>query len=80
MSLIEQTIAAESLRFIGFLFFWVMGLFLFTITRLIVEDRLAAGPEVEDDSCGPFNQENPGLGQGFDFYAENHPVLLYDES
>jgi hypothetical protein len=49
-----------------------MALFSIAITRFIVVDRLAAGPEVEGDSCGPFNQENPGLGQGFDFYTENH--------
>jgi hypothetical protein len=72
MSLIELTIAAESLRFIAFFFFWAMALFSIAITRLIVVDRLAAGPEVEGDSCGPFNQENPGLGQGFDLYTENH--------
>ena len=70
--LIKMTAAAESWRFIAFFCFWAMCLFAITITRLIVVDKLAAGPKVEGDACKPFNQENPGLGQGFDFDSENH--------
>ena len=79
-SLIKLTVAAESVRFIAFCFFWAMAIFAIVITRLIVVDRLAAGPKVDGDSCGPFNQENPGLGKGFDFYTENHLLQQFGYS
>ena len=67
--LIKMTAAAESWRFIAFFCFWAMCLFAITITRLIVVDKLAAGPKF--DPCDePLNQENPGLG--FDFDSANH--------
>jgi hypothetical protein len=71
-SLVKIFMVPEFIRFTSFCFFWSMAIFAIAITRLVVVDKLAAGPEVEGDSCGPFNQKNPGLGQGFDFFSQNH--------
>lgn len=46
------------------------------ITTKYVIPRLAAGPEVPGDTCGPFNQDFPNNGvfpgKGFDYYTQSH--------
>ena len=76
-SLIKLTVAAEAWRFIAYCAFWGMCILAIILTRTIVVDKLAAGPDVEGDSCGPFNQEVPGLGLGFDFDLQSHLVQAF---
>ena len=76
-SFVKIFVVPEFIRFISFCSFWSMAFFAIAITRLIVVDKLAAGPEVEGDSCGPFNQKNPGLGKGFDFSTQNHLLQTF---
>jgi len=76
-SLIKLTVAAESWRFIAYCAFWSMCILAIILTQTMVVDNLAAGPDVEGDSCGPFNQEIPGLGLGFDFDTQSHLVQAF---
>ena len=76
-SFVKIFMVPEFIRFIALCSFWSMAFFAIVITRLIVVDKLAAGPEVEGDSCGPFNQKNPGLGKGFDFSTQNHLLQTF---
>ncbi len=73
-STIKLAIAAESWRFIACITFWIMVILAVIGTRVIVIQRLAAGPDNKegDSTCGPYNQEVlPGPGLGFDFETQN---------
>jgi hypothetical protein len=76
-SLVKIFMVPEFVRFTTFCFFWSMAIFAIAITRLVVVDKLAAGPELKGNPCGPFNQKNPGLGQGFDFSTQNHLLQTF---
>ena len=49
------TVAAESWRFRAYVAFWFMCGFAIVISRLVVADILAAGPE-DGSTCGPYNR------------------------
>jgi len=75
--LIKLSLNAESWRFVAYLFFWSMVILAITLTKTIAVGRLKAGPEVEGDQCGPFNQDTPGKGLGFDFETESHLMQTF---
>lgn len=75
---LEYQWASETWRFYAYVNIWIVFISAMLMTRKWVVPYLAAGPEIEGDTCGPFAyRENSSLpdvkpGEGFDFYTETH--------
>merc|ERR1712032_568386 len=78
---VKYTISVEKWRFIAYIFFWCMCIFAIIMANLFVIPYLAAGPDEEGSTCGPFNRKtsNVGveLGEGFDLNTQSHLVDLF---
>jgi len=66
-SILKFNVAPEAWRFVTYVFFWSMCIFAIVITKTVVEDKLAKGPEIAGQTCGPFE-----AGVGFDLKTESH--------
>lgn len=57
---IRYTVAAETWRFIAYIFFWSMCAFAILFTKFVTAAKLAEGPTAyglpEGDTCGPFGR------------------------
>mmetsp|Transcript_15749 Transcript_15749/g.24182 ORF Transcript_15749/g.24182 Transcript_15749/m.24182 type:complete len:124 (+) Transcript_15749:63-434(+) len=53
---LKITIDPEYWRLIAYIFFWSMCGFAITLSKVLVSPMLAKGPEIEGDTCGPFNR------------------------
>lgn len=81
---IRYTVAAETWRFIAYIFFWSMCAFAILFTKFYTAAKLAEGPTAyglpEGDQCGPFGRSGwDGLeaGQGFEFGTQSHLQMLF---
>lgn len=82
---LKITIAAETWRFIAYIFFWGMCGFAILISKTVVAPKLLEGPTAygmeEGNTCGPFNREwpegNVKLGEGFDINTQTHLQMLF---
>ena len=54
---LEYHVASETWRFYAYINIWIVFISAILMTRKWVVPYLAGGPEVEGDTCGPFNRK-----------------------